>query len=544
MTSNTRKLNDSMQRDSATFLYENAIAGIMISAITSTFLAFSFRDPATEFFQMVWWSIMTALLVVRMIDVIWWETKLQHTEFNGNKAINRFILGVNPTAILWAVYLVYLTIHNDGIELTITIITVGAIAGGSTTVLSGHKKTAIFYAFILLAPGSLGLLLSNTPEFKMLGILCFYFCIMMMILAKKSADFTQHTLFLRHENTTLVQQMEEKVRQRTQKIYELSNLDPLTGLYNRAAFLSHLKSIIEQSITKKSAKKPTEKIALLFIDLDNFKNINDSIGHKAGDQILRETAGRLKQGNLKNPIVCRWGGDEFIIALPDTGGECAIEQSLHLIKELSAPHCIDHSILSVGATIGVALYPDHATTEDNLIQSADMAMYFQKKQARSTVGVFSEQMEKTYYHELYLKNELTTAIEKKELRLVFQPLLSSINHKTVAFEALLRWTNNEQNITPDEFIPIAEQYGLIHQIGTWVLKSACIEASRWDQTLQLAVCVNISVIQFKDENFIDIVEDALATSNLSPELLHIEITESVFSADTDIIVNQVKNLQA
>jgi EAL domain-containing protein (putative c-di-GMP-specific phosphodiesterase class I) len=207
------------------------------------------------------------------------------------------------------------------------------------------------------------------------------------------------------------------------------------------------------------------------------------------------------------------------------------------------PHCIDNSVLSVGATIGIALYPDHATTEDSLIQSADMAMYFQKKKARSTVGVFSEQMEKIYSHELYLKNELTKAIENQQLRLAFQPLVIASNHNVFAFEALLRWQINGDNITPDEFIPIAEQYGLIHEIGAWVLKNACMEASRWDKSLQLAVSVNVSVIQFKDENFINIVEDALFASKFPAELLHIEITESVFSEDTHSILNQVKRLQ-
>jgi diguanylate cyclase (GGDEF)-like protein len=534
-----------MQRDAATLLYGNAVAGITISAITSSFLAFAFNNPNTSSFQFIWWCGMSILLTLRMIDVIWWKTKLHHTKFDGQKAVNRFILGVNPTAIMWSIYLVYMTIYNNGIELTTSIIAVGSMAGGSATVLSGHKKTALFYAFILLAPGSLGLVTSDIFALQILGILGFSFCIVMMIISKKSADFTLKTIILKNENMALIQQMEEKVKQRTQKIYELSNLDPLTGLYNRAAFLSHLKSIIEPPFTEESVtEKPVKSIALLFIDLDNFKNINDSIGHKAGDQILRETAGRLKQGNLKNPLVCRWGGDEFIIALSDTEEASAIEQSLQLIKELSVPHCIDNSILAVGATIGIALYPDHATTEDSLIQSADMAMYFQKKKARSTVGVFSEQMEKLYSHELYLKNELTKAIENQQLRLAFQPLVLANNHRTFAFEALLRWQIDDKNITPDEFIPIAEQYGLIHEIGAWVLKNACMEASRWDPTLQLAVSVNVSVIQFKDENFIHIVEDALLASKFPAELLHIEITESVFSEDTNSILNQVKRLQA
>ncbi|TYK65313.1 EAL domain-containing protein [Colwellia echini] len=524
-----------MQRDVAMILYSNAVSGIMVSVITSTLLVFAFDDPVTNAFQLMWWLGMTTLLTLRMVDVIWWKTKLKQTEFDGKKAVNHFILGVNPTAIMWAIYLVYMAMHNDGIELTTTVIAIASMAGGATSILAAHKKTALFFSFILLAPGSLALLLSGTFAFELLGVLGFSFCIVMVLISNKAANFTRQTLFLKNENATLVQQMEEKVKQRTQKIYELSNLDPLTGLYNRAAFLSHLKSVIEKS---------NETFALLFIDLDDFKKINDSIGHKAGDLILRDSAARLNQDKQSSQLVCRWGGDEFLIALFDVDEAAAMKKSLQLIAQLSEPHNFENSLLTVGATIGIALYPDHATTEESLIQAADMAMYFQKKQARSTVGVFSEKMEKLYSHELHLKNGLTKASENQQLRLVFQPLVSSKNHKTVAFEALIRWKINGENITPDEFITIAEQYGLIHEIGAWVLKNACIEASKWDKSLQLSVCVNVSVIQFKEDDFIDIIEEALTISNLPAKLLHIEITESVFSADTSTILNQVKRLQA
>jgi EAL domain-containing protein (putative c-di-GMP-specific phosphodiesterase class I) len=172
-----------------------------------------------------------------------------------------------------------------------------------------------------------------------------------------------------------------------------------------------------------------------------------------------------------------------------------------------------------------------------------MAMYYQKKQARSTAGVFTEQMDQLYSYELRLKNALTQAIEKQQLRLVFQPIVSSKNSRVVAFEALLRWRLDDESIPPDEFIGIAEQYGLIHEIGAWVLKDACLQASQWSLKHELAVCVNVSVIQLQDEHFITIVDEALANSSLPGDRLHIEITESVFAADTSIISNRIKQLQ-
>ncbi|WP_238383590.1 putative bifunctional diguanylate cyclase/phosphodiesterase [Colwellia psychrerythraea] len=535
MTRSELELNKYMQRDAAALLYGNAVSGIVISLITSSFLVFMFSNPLTDSFKHMWWWGMSILLVLRMVDVIIWKTKLQHTDFDGEKAVKRYITGVNPTAIMWAIYLVYITKYNSSVELTTTLIAIAAMAGGSATILAAHKYTAMFYAFILLSPASIGLLLSDQHALQLLGFLGVSYSIVMLITSKKSADFTRNTLFLKNENKVLVHQMEEKVEQRTRKIYELSNLDSLTGLYNRTAFLKHLKTALA------SSNKP---FALLFIDLDGFKKINDSIGHQAGDQILKKSAERLKQWSFDTKLLCRWGGDEFLMVLADTDEVSAVGVSKQLIEVLSAPHNTEHSVLSVGATIGIALYPEHAKTEDRLIQSADMAMYYQKKQARSTVGVFSKQMDKLYSYELRLKNELTQSIEKEQLRLVFQPIISSKNDEVVAFEALLRWQLDEENIPPDDFISIAEQYGLIHKIGAWVLRNACLQASQWSSEQPLSVCVNVSVIQLQDENFIAIVDDALSNSTLPGDLLHIEITESVFAADTSIISNQIKRLQA
>ncbi len=524
-----------MQRDAAILLYGNAFAGIFVSLLTSTFLVFAFTYPQVDPLKKVWWWGMLTLLTLRFLDVLWWKIKLENTEFNGQKSITHFIIGANITAIMWAIYLVYCTTQHNDVQLTTTIIAIAAMAGGSATVLAGHKFTAMFYPCVLLAPGSVGLLLSQESSLQLLGILGLSFALVMFLISRKSANFTSHTLFLKNENSVLIHRMEDKVKHRTQKIYELSNLDPLTHLFNRTAFLEKLKFITEHSKTP---------FALLFIDLDGFKKINDSIGHKAGDVILRKTAERLNQFTQDKQLLCRWGGDEFLILFANTDEATAIEKSKQLITLLSEPHNTENSVLSVGATIGIALYPHHATTEERLIQLADMAMYYQKKQIHSAVGVFSQQIEKIFAYELHLKNGLIKAIENQQLRLVFQPIILSKNLKVSAFEALIRWEYEDEDIPPEAFIPIAEQYGLIHEIGTWVLKSACEQANKWHTAQQVAVCVNVSILQLQDEHFISIVESALSSSLLPAKLLHIEITESFFASDLTLISNQIKSLQA
>jgi len=527
-----------MHRDAAELLYGNAFSGILISVVASSFLAFAFSNPLTADFKLVWWLFMATILSLRFVDLIFWTYKHQNTEFNGKKALLHFITGANCTAILWSVYAIYIISHTESIELTTSIIIISAIAGGSVTVLAAHKYTAMFYSFILLAPSSIGLLVSDIYAHQILGILGLSFSLVMIIVSKKSADFTSNAVILKNENALLVNHMEEQVNQRTQKIYELSNLDPLTGLFNRTAFINHLTRELDKSKTTHSS------MALLFIDLDDFKKINDTIGHEAGDLILEKTAERLRSDIPNSQLLCRWGGDEFLVILPGSNESQAIAKARELIERLSEAHLFENNRLSVGATIGVALSPEHAVVSHRLIQQADTAMYYQKKHAPGSAGVFSEQLDKQQQQELRLKDGLTDAINQQQLRLVFQPIMSTSNGQINAFEALLRWKFEGEDISPEQFIPIAEQYGLIQKIGTWVLNAACHQASDWDKEQQVAVCVNVSVLQLQEEDFIEIVDAALADSKLTPELLHIEITESVFATDKNIISNKIKRLQS
>lgn len=524
-------LNEHMKRDAAILLYGNAVAGISITLLTSSFLVFAFSYPITDSYKLAWWWGMFVLLLIRFLDALWWSVKLKHTDFDGKGSIKRFVIGANLTAIMWSIYLIYSTTHSNEMELTSTIIAVASMAGGSVAVLNAHKFTTLFFPFALLFPGSIALLASGTYDLQLLGILGIAFTVVIIIIAKKSADFTLHTLFLKNENSVLIHQMEEKVKQRTQKIFELSNVDPLTGLFNRSAFLSQLKTI---------TTSPTNPFALLFIDLDGFKKINDINGHKIGDEILRKTADRINIFTSNSSLVCRWGGDEFLIAFEGMNEKNAIKSSSDLIEILSEPHITEGGSLSVGATIGIVLYPEHAKSEDRLIQLADMAMYYQKNQMRSKVCVFSDHMEKNYSYDLHLKNALTDAIKNEQLRLVFQPIIQSKDLKVISFEALLRWQLDGQNIDTEKFINIAEQYGLINEIGTWVLNNACMQASTWNK---LGVCVNVSVIQLQEDDFVNIVKQALSMSSLAPELLNIEITESVFASDLALISQQIKCLQ-
>lgn len=319
--------------------------------------------------------------------------------------------------------------------------------------------------------------------------------------------------------------MEMKVARRTAKIYELSNLDPLTGLFNRTAFMHHLEKNL------KGAEKDTVPVTLLFIDLDGFKKINDTLGHEIGDKVLKQTAKRLKQFSDEKHLLCRWGGDEFLISIVGADQDVAISYANDVISKISEYYEFDSNRLSIGATIGIALYPTNAVRGDELIQLADTAMYFQKKNSPRSVGLFNKEMGQRLFREQKLKIGLAEAIDKQQLRMVYQPIVQSKSYQVVAFEALLRWDFDGENVPPDEFITIAEQYGLINSIGNWVLQQSCIAAAGWlkaSSKSQPSVSVNVSVLQLHNSNFIEFVESALLAAQLDAEKLTIEITESIF----------------
>ena len=537
---NGETLLKKVERDSVELLYGNSLAGIFITLFASIGLVFGFDHTTNITLKIYWWLILCVVLVFRVVDLILWHYKLKNTQFNVAKARLRFITGTLVTSLWWCTYCL-LVYHQAGpIELASMVIVVAAMTGGAATILAADKLTAMIYSFMLLGPFSIALLLSPEQYRVVLGGLGLAFCLVMVITAKKSALFTRNAVYLKNQNAVLVNEMEEQVALRTARIYELSNLDPLTGLYNRTAFTEALVTCIRKS------EQDCQQIALLFIDLDGFKKINDTLGHDIGDKVLGQTAIRLKNMRLEDNLLCRWGGDEFLVVMTNTSEQQAISYANKLIANISQAYEISDNRLSLGATVGIAILPKHTISEHELIQLADTAMYFQKKNQPGTVGVFNQELGKQLFREQWLKNGLSEALELNQMRLVYQPIVDANTHNTFVFEALLRWTFNNEMIPPDEFIRIAEQHGQIVKIGSWVLQQGCYAAAKWlsDDENSASISINVSVIQLLDDNFVTIVKQALQTSGLAAEKLYLEITESVFSANKIKMFTQIKALQA
>ncbi|HEY0121866.1 MAG TPA: EAL domain-containing protein [Rhizobium sp.] len=319
------------------------------------------------------------------------------------------------------------------------------------------------------------------------------------------------------------------------KLAHLAMHDSLTGLPNRAFFSE---SIVRQV----AAATPETPIALLYIDIDHFKHINDSKGHAAGDTLLRQVAQRLQRLAEKNDLVARLGGDEFALVLKMTDAGRAQRFADLLLLSLAVPFDLDGVREHVTCSIGIAMAPEHADDADVLMRDADLALYAAKGSGRSTYRFYQTEMrlEAERRHQLTL--ELREALQNGEFELYYQPIIRLDNDGLSGFEALIRWRHPERGlIAPMEFIPVAEETGMIVPIGEWVLREACRTAARWPSHLKIAV--NLSVYQFRHAGLLATVVSVLDETGLRPERLEIEITESVLLSEVEQSLHLLRALK-
>ena len=312
-----------------------------------------------------------------------------------------------------------------------------------------------------------------------------------------------------------------EARRSHDRIAQLARFDPLTGLANRALFRESLDDALAR------AMRTAKSCALLFIDLDRFKMVNDTLGHGAGDRLLRETAGRLRDAIGGGATIARLGGDEFAVMLPDASPRRAQHVASAIVATLTQPFDLDGHAVTVGASVGYALGPTDGANVEMLMKSADLALYEVKSDGRGAACRYAPAMRERADERRALEADLAMALERGELSLAFQPVVEASDEHIVGFEALLRWTHPVYgNIPPAKFIPVAEATGLIVPIGHWVIETACAWAARWPRHVRIAV--NLSPAQIDDPLLIETVQRALADNDIDAERLELEITESLF----------------
>jgi diguanylate cyclase (GGDEF)-like protein/PAS domain S-box-containing protein len=323
------------------------------------------------------------------------------------------------------------------------------------------------------------------------------------------------------------------------RIAHMAHHDGLTNLPNRDFYQDRLRQALERS------KGGNKRVAVLCVDLDLFKNVNDAFGHPMGDRLLKAVAERLKAEVRGDNLVARLGGDEFAIVLASEVSPNEVSDfSDRLIRTLSARYDIDGSELVVGASIGIALSPGDGESCEELMRNADMALYRAKSDGAGVHRFFEREMDRQAQKRRDMERDLRSAFANGEFELHYQPLVDIAADQISGFESLLRWHHPEKGmISPADFIPVAEDIGLIVALGEWVLREACTEAAKWPADIKIAV--NLSPVQFRSRNLVQAVISALAHSGLSPLRLELEITESVFLAETEAnlaILHQLRGL--
>ncbi len=326
-----------------------------------------------------------------------------------------------------------------------------------------------------------------------------------------------------------------------ERIQSLAYYDALTGLPNRILLRDRLSKALA------TARRQKHRVALLFLDLDRFKIINDSLGHSVGDLLLQAVAERLQRCAREQDTVARLGGDEFLIVLTSvkdvTDAAVAAER---LMDAMTAGFVVQGHSLSISCSLGISVFPEHGADGETLIKNADAAMYSAKDYGRKNFQFFTADMNAQVVERLTLENTLRTALDKKELFLVYQPQMNLATRRITGLEALLRWHHPELGLVPpDKFIRIAENCGLIVPIGGWVLRTACSQAQKWQDEglLAVPVAVNVSAVQFRQEDFCKVIRGVLQETGLAPQYLELELTESLLLANADVTFSVLQELK-
>lgn len=446
-------------------------------------------------------------------------------------------VGLVLGALMW-VFLVWTQLDKQPAEgQFVMLIVVSALAGGATGVLAPLLGVGRAYIGLLLVPACLKLYWLPHPEF-VLATLGLIFFVVMLVGHKNNHKIVVRSIALQEENTDLVARLtqhnhevealnaglEKRVAERTEALQTMANRDALTGLFNRRG--------LQRWMDERIAQATPEGIAVLFLDLDRFKQINDGLGHDLGDRVLQEVARCFEARMPADAAVARWGGDEFVVVIPllPDDADRGMRLAMTLRERVMAPLQVDEELLHVGVSIGVARFPRDGKSPSELIRAADLAATEVKRSGRGHIMAYHELLSRVQKRRLEISQALRDATVDGSLSLVYQPIVDAGSGDVVALEALLRWEHAVLGvIRPEEFIPIAEDSDRIVELGEWVLKRACTDAMAWGTGHDApAVAVNVSIRQLLVSGFADTVAEALSMAGLPAVRLDIEVTESIF----------------
>ena len=572
-----------VSKDRACLLYAHGRGGLSMTAVASLVLVMLVATPPNRSGLRIWLCVMLLVLAARAIDLLAGHKRRIRGEWDGKGEIRRYGAGVCAAGLLWMLFplLFFPSLTANG-RIGAAVV-FSAMAGGSAAILGAAPNLAIGYCVMLLLPFSALFLMQPDRESHLLGCLGLASFTVMSATCRVNYRGVLKAIRLARQNQVLVERaqatnatllstrealreanasLETRIKARTADLQHeiaerrgyasalarLASSDALTGLFNRATLSERLaQRLIDAGAGGSSGGS---NVAVLFLDLDRFKQVNDVQGHCVGDRVLCEVAGRLARLCRPGTDVGRWGGDEFVVIVSTPpNAESVVALARAILEALSRPIEIGLLTVSVGVTVGVACYPAHGRSQDDLIRAADVAMYAGKKEGGDRIKLFDHSLACLLTERHDLDQGLRNAIADGALSVQYQPIVDADTGHCEIMEALLRWTHPKRGpISPDIFIPVAEQSGQIGALGRFVLFEACRAAMGWPASAPgidpPAVSVNISVAQILSGRLAEDVQAALDRSGLPVHRLHLEITESMFAADHLRVMPVLEKLHA
>ncbi|HEY4067535.1 MAG TPA: EAL domain-containing protein [Burkholderiaceae bacterium] len=546
--------------DASAALYRAAPLTLAATALLGLMLSMALDLASTSRISSTWLAAMLAVTGARLLHAMYWRQA--NLPPDASALTRRYLGGVALNALLWGA-LPWLTFAglSLGARISVMLATIAVASAEARPLSQRLPRSAALQALLLVVPGCLWLFDSNeganTAVCAMMGVLLAALGSSIRIAhvnwrnAAAAADENHRLAGVEQEQRRQIERLmkesaearnlmeraqlglEQRIDERTaalegrsRELAQQAVTDSLTKLPNRKGINDHLTELLAPMHDKDSGGE----LALLFLDLDDFKEVNDQFGHLAGDQVLCVVSDRLRETLPRIGFAARWGGDEFIVVLPGMGRR--VEQVRIIAEQVRAALCLpirlDKGVVRIGCSIGIAIAPEHGRTPEALVISADHAVYAAKSGGNDRVRVFDIALAKKAGRQHQIAQGLPAALDLGQIEVAYQPIVSAETGSATHVESLARWTHPKWGaVSPGEFIPVAEASGHIHTLGRWVLRQACLDAARWPGAHPPKVSVNVSALQVSSGRLVAQVREALSAAKLPASRLVIELTESL-----------------
>ncbi|MBX2832885.1 MAG: EAL domain-containing protein [Rhodospirillales bacterium] len=548
------ELTGKVRRDLLDLAYRNNWANILVNlSVGGGFILVFWAQDNLSAALMIWYAVVTVLCVVRLWgNYLYRRARMGISELQADDFQRwhfRYVIGVLTAGFLWSVVCIVQIPIVQGESQFLTMIIIAGLAGGAAGILAPMLLVGRIYLIALLVPPAVTLTLMSEPNY-ILAFMGLIFLIVMLVTHQNNHAVLFRSLVLKHQHDDLVEDLRQKnritenwnatleasVEKRTKELRNLVVHDTLTGLLNRDG--------IHEWFENMQRSGDELDFAVLFIDLDHFKQINDGLSHAIGDEVLRAVSNRLREHIDDQHAVGRWGGDEFLMVLAETKEElhglvdATIQKAQYAVNQ---PINISGHTLHVGFSTGVAFATKDNPGISELIHWADLAAAEVKRSGRGAVHNYDNLLLIEQERRLAINQALRRALSAEEFHIQYQPVIKAKGGAVLSYEALLRWNSGELGfVPPDEFIPIAEESALIVDIGEWVLREACKAIQNCDDiAAQTKVAVNVSIRQIIVPGFAEMVERILVDTGLSARRLVLEVTESIFEKRQTVQISDV-----